>query len=422
MSTAPALRAFAGYGVELEYMIVDGASLDVRPIADELLRAVAGRDTTEVARGAMGWSNELARHQIEIKNPRPQPALEDLALAFEAEVEVVNALLDAYGARLMPGGMHPWMDPARETRLWEGEPAGIYRAYDRIFDCHRHGWANLQSMHLNLPFAGDREFAQLHAAVRLALPILPALAASSPYADGRWTGFLDYRLEIYRDHQMRLPATMGKLIPEVSASRADYEMQVLAPMYRELAEHPGAEVLRHEWLNARAAIPRFERNAIEIRLLDVQECPQADLAIAAAVLALVRRLYDTGPAWLATEAAMGTDALRRILDACRRDAEQALIEDTHYLAALGLPASACHARELWGRLLDAMTADSLLAPRWAAPLQLILERGPLARRLLDTLGSEPTAQALRTTYRELCQCLQEGQMYPGPARPTRPQP
>lgn len=418
MSAAPALPAFSAYGVELEYMIVDAASLDVRPIADALLRAAAG-DAPEVARGAMGWSNELTQHQIEIKNPRPQLVLEELAPACEAEVKAIDALLEAYGARLMPGGMHPWMDPARETRLSEGDHADIYRAYDRIFDCRRHGWANLQSMHLNLPFAGDQEFAQLHAAVRLALPILPALAASSPYADGRWTGFLDYRLEVYRDHQMRLPASMGKLIPDDSVSRAHYETQVLTPIYRALAAHAGAEVLHHEWLNARAAVPRFERNAIEIRLLDVQECPQADIAIAAAVLALVRRLYDAGPAWLATKGAIDTDALRHILDACMRDAEQAQIEDARYLVALGLPGrSPCHARELWGRLLDATTADGLLAQQWAQPLQLILERGPLARRLFDTLGNAPTMQALRSTYRELCQCLQEGRMYPGPPRPA----
>jgi hypothetical protein len=32
-------------------------------------------------------------------------------------------------------------------------------------------------------------------------------------------------------------------------------------------------VLRHEWVNARGAIARFDRSAIEIRVLDVAECP-----------------------------------------------------------------------------------------------------------------------------------------------------
>src|SRR5665811_1134453 len=93
--------------------------------------------------------------------------------------------LETMGAQLMPGAMHPWMDPHSETRLWLGDNAVIYGAYDRIFDCKSHGWANLQSMHVNLPFADDNEFARLHAASRLVLPILPALAASSPIAEDK---------------------------------------------------------------------------------------------------------------------------------------------------------------------------------------------------------------------------------------------
>ena len=92
----------------------------------------------------------------------------------------------------MPTGMHPWMDPAREFELWPHGDREIYAAFDRIFDCRGHGWANLQSMHLNLPFADDDEFGRLHAAIRALLPLLPALAASSPFADGHARGLARY--------------------------------------------------------------------------------------------------------------------------------------------------------------------------------------------------------------------------------------
>ena len=36
---------------------------------------------------------------------------------------------------------------------------------------------------LNLPFSSDEEFGRLHAAIRLLLPLLPALAASSPLVE-----------------------------------------------------------------------------------------------------------------------------------------------------------------------------------------------------------------------------------------------
>lgn len=405
MKTKVPLQAFAGYGIEAEYMIVDRSSLDVRPIADELLRAAAGRYVAEVERDGLGWSREMAMHVLEVKNLQPWASLAALVPALQAEIHALNTLLEPEHAQLMPGGMHPWMDPRRHTRIWTLE-AAIYRSYDRIFDCRRHGWVNIQSVHLNLPFANDEEFARLHAAIRLVLPILPALAAASPFVEGRWSGFMDYRMEVYRTHQMRIPSTMGEVIPEPSRSRAEYHEAVLLPMYREIVDHDVEAALRHEWLNARAAIPRFERNAIEVRVVDIQECPQADLAIAAAAVALIRRFYMEPPA-----EDIDTGTLVRILNACIRDAEQAMIDDERYLALFGL-AHACPARELWSSVVNEMSAEEEAAPAfWAAPLRLILERGPLARRLIDAVGRDAQSRRLHAAYRELCHCLQEGRMY-----------
>lgn len=411
--TGQAFPVFSGYGIEMEFMIVDRDSLDVRPLTDELLKAAAGHYGTDAPRGEMGWSNELSLHVFEIKNQRPQAGLGHLAAAFQAEIRAANALLERFNARLMPSAMHPWMDPAREGRLWQREPADLYATYDRIFDCHRHGWVNIQSVHVNLPFANDLEFARLHTAARLVLPILPALAASSPFAEGRFTGFMDYRMEVYRNHQMRVPSTMGEVIPDNVSSRSDYETLVLQPMYREMAAHDPEGLLLHEWLNARAAIPRFDRNALEIRVLDVQECPQADFAIAAAATALIRRFYSAGAAWLDREAKIPTRELAAILRACIRDAEQAVIDNPDYLALLGLERRPTQAREVWARLLNDMTADGEISQEWLAPLRLILEYGPLSRRILDAVGRDSSRERLEAVYRELCQCLQEGRMYLG---------
>ena len=43
---------------------------------------------------------------------------------------------------------------------------------------------------------------------------------------------------------------------------------------------------------ARGAIARFDRNAIEIRVLDVQECLQADLAVCSAIVAVLHLLVE----------------------------------------------------------------------------------------------------------------------------------
>ena len=400
------IPAFSGYGLELEYMIVDQQTLDVRPIADALLRELAGHDASDVTRGELGWSNELVRHVVELKNVAPTAELRTLPPRFAEEISDVNMRLARVGAQLMPTAMHPWMDPRVETVLWE-DGGEIYRTYDRIYGCKGHGWSNLQSVHINLPFADDAQFARLHAAIRLVLPLVPALAASSPIAEGAFTGFLDFRLENYRSISLRTPSVAGSIIPETIDTRAEYESLVLSPMYAEIAPYDPAGVLRHEWLNSRGAIARFDRNAIEIRLVDIQECPQADIAIAAAVIALTKWLYDEKVAALAEQQALATTSLYCTLLATIRDADRAVVDDVPYLRALGLPGARYRASDIWHSLIDEIPIEDD-ATREA--FNVILDQGPLARRILRAVGNAERPR-LRDVYGKLCTCLREGRMF-----------
>ncbi len=400
----PPLPAFAAYGIELEYMIVDRDSLSILPIADRLLDALADARASDAADDGLGWSNEIVRHVVEIKNVVPAPDLVALPARFQAGIRSANRLLAPLRACLMPTAMHPWMDPGRETALWDD---AIYRAYDRIYDCRGHGWSNLQSMHVNLPFADDLEFARLHAAIRLVVPLLPALAASSPLAAGEPTGMLDYRLEAYRKICTITPSVSGDVVPETIATRAEYEARILAPMYTEMAPHDPGGILRHEWLNSRGAIPRFDRDAIEIRVVDAQECPQADLAIAAATAAVVRALYAERFAPLDEQQALATEALRDVLLATIRDADEAVVAHRDYLRALGIARSRATARDVWQALIrDAGDAASW----WRPAIDAILRDGPLARRIMRAIGERRGRDALRAVYATLCRCLDDGRM------------
>ena len=405
------LAAFAGYGIELEYAIVDRASLDPRPLAPALLAALDGGSSKPIDGPAIGFSNELVAHVVEMKNVAPSPSLTPLIGAFRSGIDDAQRKAAESDARLMPTGMHPWMDP-RLAELWSNGDAEIYRAFDRVFDCRRHGWANLQSMHINLPFAGDREFARLHAAVRAVLPLLPALAASSPIADAERTPFLDYRLEVYRTNAERVPSITGDVIPDNAKGRADYERTVLAPMYDDMARYEGAGVLRHEWLNARGAIARFDRNAIEIRLCDTQECPRADLAIAALVVAVVRALYEQWTAPLAEQQALATPRLAAILRDAARDADDAIVADAAYLRVLGIDTTPLRASEVWARLAERWgKVAAALNEDYRAPIDMICANGPLARRILCALDGTASRATIEPVYRRLCDCLAHDRLF-----------
>jgi len=179
MNTSP-YHLFHGYGIELEYMLVDKDSLIVRPIADDLLKYELGEIGSDFTNGMVTWSNELVLHVIEIKSTQPESDLEALEKAFNRNISRINTILEEWNAMLMPSAAHPFMNPFKETKLWPHDNNEVYELYNKIFDCSGHGWSNLQSTHLNLPFSGDVEFAKLHAAVRMILPLLPVCAPVHP--------------------------------------------------------------------------------------------------------------------------------------------------------------------------------------------------------------------------------------------------
>ena len=411
MTRGRPLGLFQGYGIELEYMIVDRESLAVLPVADRILRTEEGEVVDELEAGPLCWSNELALHVLELKTNGPVSSLSGLAGVFTEHVARVNMLLAPLGGRLMPSAMHPLMDPARETRLWPHGNRTVYEAYDRIFGCSGHGWANLQCIHMNLPFSGDREFGRLHAAVRLLLPILPALAASSPLVEGKVTGILDNRLETYRSNQRRIPSITGRVIPEPVFTRREYRERILAPVYRDLAPHDPGAILRHEWVNSRGAIARFDRNTIEIRLPDMQECPAADLAVVSLVVSALRALVDEVHAPSDAQRVLEIEPLERILLSTIREGEAARIGDRRYLELFRFPGGSATAGELWRHLARSATEEIPADGEVRSAAEAILSEGPLARRILRALGGSPSPQRIVEVYRTLCECLEKGRIF-----------
>lgn len=398
---------FEGVGIELEYMIVDRNSLAVRPLADCLLRDAAGGDADEFqADETITWSNELVAHVIELKNPCPADDLEHLARSFHGQLQNINARLEPYGACVLGTGAHPFMDPLTETRLWPLGYNEIYQRYNRIFDCRGHGWSNLQSAHVNLPFCGDEEFRRLHAAVRFVLPLLPALAASTPLLDGRLTGRMDSRLEAYRLNQRRIPEITGRVIPEAVRSAQEYHDRILAPMYRAVAPFDPEGILQEEWLNSRGAIARFERDAIEIRVIDMQECPAMDMALCRLITETIKLLAQERWAAVAALEQWSEERLEELLLQTIRDGGSAVISDSAYLRCFGLPGDRpVPAGRLWQAVIAALERE--LRP-WMPQLSVLTRQGSLAERIVRSLGPAPDHGAIVQVYRQLARCLREG--------------
>lgn len=415
------IHLFQAYGVELEYMVIDRDTLKVRPVVDRLLQEAGKLSGAEVeAEGNpaypnqvefpdIAWSNELTLHVLELKTTTPAKALPGLDRQFHAHIRRINQMLADMNCMLLPTGMHPTLDPFKEMALWPHDYSEVYAIFNRIFDCRGHGWANLQSAHLNLPFTGDAtegdEFGRLHAAIRFLLPILPALSASTPLMDGKATGVLDNRLEVYRTNSRAIPAAAGMVIPERAYTRADYERLVLNPIYDQYAPHDPTGEMRFEWANSRGAIARFMRNTIEVRVLDVQECPAMDVAICAVISSALRAIVEGRLGNLADIRTWEVAPLHDILLGVIKDADAAVITNQSYLKALGLTAAPATAREVWSHIITRTLAAEPNYPEFKPAVDILLSQGCLSRRLLSALGPVPDRHRITSVYRTLAECL-----------------
>ncbi|MFZ4077515.1 MAG: glutamate-cysteine ligase family protein, partial [Legionellaceae bacterium] len=327
---------FSVMGIEIEYMLVDSTDLCVQPKSDVLLKALAGEMVNETILGDIAISNELVMHVLELKNNGPKTPTAPIAQHFQEAIMALQPLLHEHHLMLLPTAAHPFMNPQTQTKRWPHGNMDIYALYDRIFNCQGHGWSNLQSMHVNLPFLGDDEFSTLHNNIRLLLPLLPALAASSPILDGAPTGMLDTRLSFYDKNQASIPSISGDIIPEAIHSKAEYESTILTPMYEAIRPFDPEHILQEEWLNSRAAIPKFEYGAIEIRIIDSQECVNADIAIAHLIHAILKHWTTQQPSE-GRSYELSTRSLKAIYDKTLHTGLDVLIQDVAFLKACELP-------------------------------------------------------------------------------------
>ena len=407
-SGAAPYRLFEVTGLELEYAVVN-AAMQPRCLVEDAFRHWAGHPVSDVECGNAGFSNELAAHVFEMKTVLP---VRDLAEAETTLVEGLRrfaALLrEKCDARLLPTGMHPFMRPS-ETKLWQRSGRAIYDTYARLFDIHEHGWLNVQSNQINLPFGSEAETVAMHNAIACVLPYLPALTASSPFVEGQPGPAVDNRMAFYRNNQRRVPMIAGRVVPEYMTSLAQYKRDVLQRIYRALDDVPGGERLQYEWVNSRGAILRFDRSAIEIRVLDLQECVQMDVAVAvfvrAAVKHLTRELLE-GRLPLPEHSRLVAD-----FDAVVDLGSRARVHAPHLVAG----GKGLEPQRVLLRLLEMASAEA--APQEARYLTLVEERiraGNLSERILAAVnraarGDAERRNAIRRVYEELALCLERNE-------------
>ncbi|WP_055442834.1 glutamate-cysteine ligase family protein [Lacinutrix himadriensis] len=399
---------FEVFGIELEYMLIHNSNFKVAPIVDTLLTKKAGEISADIDNGEIAWSNELVGHVVELKTNGPTADLNALSNLFHKNVIEINQILKSEDSQLLPTACHPLMNPLIDTQLWKHSYSEVYELYNRIFNCKGHGWSNVQSTHINLPFFDDKEFEKLHAAIRVILPLIPGLCASSPILEGKKTGFKDTRLEYYKTNQKEIPEMTGLVIPERVFSKVDYYATIFEPIKRAIKPHDTKKILDHHFLNSRGAIARFDRNAIEIRLVDIQECPKADIAICVLIIEVLKLLVNKELGSLQNQKKWLKQDLFAILNPIIKDAETYTISNLEYLELFQLEDSTT-VQNIWKHLYQ-LAKPNIDASHYEA-LDIILNEGTLATRILKAVNDDYSEENIKKTYRKLASCLQENKLF-----------
>lgn len=382
-------------GIEIEYMMIDPKDLSIRPIIQQILG-----DEDEIKRGIFSWSAEFAAHVFEIKNNTPVQDILSLLAGMQNEVVTVAALLDRQKTGLLPTGMHPFMNPAKEALWTTYDQSAEKKIFDKIMQPGGHSWANIQATHLNIGFANEVQFVQLNNAIRILLPILPALCASTPFIEGKSNNIWNNRLNEYQKNGLKFPEVVGHIVPEYVEGIAEYKDIVLAPIYKAFKPYDLTGELCDETLNARGMIARFDRSALEIRVLDVQECVLADLAICELCRVVLKTLSQE------KSKNFSINSLVSIYQQSIQHGENAIISDSDYIEILlNRRESKMRAHDLWIGLIENFNSE--LPVEFKDFYSVYRNQGTLSTRILK----KEKDTNLFKIYNELANCLLEGRVY-----------
>jgi carboxylate-amine ligase len=247
----PSPRDFT-VGVEEEYQLVDAATGGLRSRARYV---IAGDWTDEL-------KPEMQEHTVEVETrvcEGTNCVRDDLArLRFQAAVAA-----EAQGVRVVAAGTHPF-SPAQGYDFTDRD---VYLA---IRDEYRE-LAETQSiygMHVHVGVPAPHDRIRVANVVRVYLPYLLALTASSPFWEGRDTGYASFRAIVWR----RWPRSGT---PPRFESQAEFDRLLRWMTETKCVDAPG----RVYW----DLRPHHRYPTIELRVMDVT--PRLDDAVAAAAFA-----------------------------------------------------------------------------------------------------------------------------------------
>jgi carboxylate-amine ligase len=242
-------------GIECEFGILGHDGISPSPVAPDIVRRVKHA----------GVQQELYQHMIEITSGVCN-AVQEAEIDLNDRLRRISPWLGAHNAVLAGAGSLPLMSPAQavptETaryKMLRETRQDIYRRFTTL------------GMHIHLGMTDAQSCIRYHNFYMRFLPHLLALSASSPFEEGRDTGFNSIR------------PTVTESMPVGGAPYQFQSWQEYQDLCRAMAKSGSITDLKDLWWDLRPC-PRY--GTLEIRICD----QPATIAEAAAIAAFVHAL------------------------------------------------------------------------------------------------------------------------------------
>lgn len=253
-------------GVEEEYQLCDGETLDLTPRYDDVREAAVAAGLESAVAG------ELIASEIEFRTGKCDSYEQAAAELLDVRQRATD-LIRGMDLRCATSGTHPWAD-YREQQIID------LPYYTRLVE--RMGWParrnNTFGLHVHIGVRGADRAIAICDALRPYLPVLHAISASSPFVDGLDSGLASARSMLFSRNFPRAS------IPPVFGSYQAYE-----DFARWLAQVGSVESYGQMWWSVR---PHAMYGTIELRIFDGQPDVRDSLAMTALSLGLVAHLLE----------------------------------------------------------------------------------------------------------------------------------
>ena len=213
-----------------------------------------------------------------------------------------------------------------------------------------------------------------------------------------------------KTNQSKIPSITGKVIPEAIFSKRNYLNTIYEKIKADIAPYDPGNVLHPIWVNSRGAIPRFDRGSIEIRLMDIQECPSADMAIIELVIETIKALVNEKFMGVQGQMKIRTEVLANVLEETTRRGQSVNISAAEYMNVFGIK-SFSTAKQVWEHILNRLVQGNRALEKWKPELSIILTEGTLSDRILKSLKGDQSHDAIKTVYKKLASCLAQNRMF-----------